>query len=671
LQEIRESIRKALANAARHLFDLDEVEVPLDYTPRPELGDLASTVAFGLARVLKRPPREIAARLADAADELPMVQRAEVAGGGYLNLFLDRTAVLRRLLDREQGDPVPSGAKCVVEHTNINPNKAAHIGHLRNAVLGDSLVRCLRALGRPVEVQNYIDDTGVQVADLVVGFRRIEGLDLRAVRELEQREEERCAAGPGGFDYYCWDLYARVTAWYAGDPARESHRSETLHAMESGEGEDAEMAAFLAPRMVRAHLRTMERLGIRYDLLPKESDILRHGFWERTFAALRDSGAIHRAEGGKNEGCWVLPLPPDAEGAAAQEKVLVRSNGTVTYTGKDIAYQLWKLGLLGLDFEYRLFPLHQPAEDDLWETTTGEDAPAHPEFAGGHVVYNVIDSRQRYPQQVVAQGVRLLGHPEAADRSIHFWYDMVALSPRTAEALVPGLELTGEERERPFLEMAGRRGIGVKADDLLDRLEEKALAAVRANDASLTEADAAARARQVSVGALRYYMLRTTRSRVVALDIDDALAFTGETGPYLQYAVVRVLSIHDRLHRETDMDAGARAKAVAAADFAALDDEDDALAHWEIVARCARLEETIASSVRSLELSQLAHYAFDLARSFSSFYQAKDASGRTRFPVVQEADAARRALRLAITELFRRTLARALALMGIPVPERM
>jgi arginyl-tRNA synthetase len=670
VREIRESIRAALAGAARSAFDLETVEVPLDYTPNAELGDLASPLAFGLARVLRRAPREIASRIAEEAGALPLVSRIEVAGAGYLNLFLDRTAVLHRLLARSSRDPAATGAKVVVEHTNINPNKAAHIGHLRNAVLGDTLVRCLRALGRPVEVQNYIDDTGVQVADLVVGFRELERLGLEELRERERVAEERRGDGGNGFDYDCWDLYARVTSWYEEDPSREGHRRETLHAMERGEGPAAEMAAFLAPRMVRAHLRTMARLGIAYHLLPKESDILAHGFWKETFERLRDSGAIRYVEEGDHAGCWVMDLPEEHEGEE-REKILVRSNGTVTYTGKDIAYQLWKLGLSGRDFEYRPFPLHQPpGGEPLWETSTGQGEPGHPSFGGGETVYNVIDRRQAYPQKVVAEGVRLLGFPEEARRSIHFAYEMVSLSPRAAEALVPGLSLSEEERGRAAVEMSGRRGLGVKADDLIDTLEEKAREAVAANDPGLAEEERRERARQIAVGALRYYMLRTTCNRKVVFDLDDALSFQGETGPYLAYAVVRIGSIFERLAEAGGPDEEGRDRALGEASFDAVEGEDS-LPHWEIVARCGRLEDSVESAVENLEPAHLARFAFELARLFSSFYQAKGEDGRTRFPVVQESDPGKLHLRLALAELVRRTLRRALDLMGIPVPRRM
>ena len=250
--------------------------------------------------------------------------------------------------------------KTIVEHTAINPNKAAHIGHLRNAALGDAFGRLLRFQGRQVEIQNYIDDTGVQVADVVVGFREIEHRGLAEVRALEKSTR---------FDYYCWDLYAKVTEWYEQDKSRLTLRTDALHAIERGGNEIAEMGAFIADRIVRAHLATMRRMNIGYDLLTWEGDVLRLHFWAHAFEFLKKTGAVFLQTEGKLEGCWVMRIEDEdaSEEAPARarhrrptsqeqrEKVIVRSDGTVTYVGKDMAYQLWKFGLLDLDFHYRPF----------------------------------------------------------------------------------------------------------------------------------------------------------------------------------------------------------------------------------------------------------------------------------------------------------------------------
>ncbi len=657
------ALRGEIARVIREVADVDDV--PFEFPPDPALGDLATPVAFSLARVLRRAPRQIAEELAARIRELPGVADVEVAGPGYVNVRIDRTGAVRRLLGPDESPPAVPG-KVVVEHTNINPNKAAHIGHLRNAILGDTLVRCLRATGHVVEVQNYIDDTGVQVADVVVALTELAGLDAQGVRALIDRGEERAARGGGGVDHDLWDLYARVTAWYREDEGRLARRAEVLHALERREGPLAEIGALVAMAVVRCHLRTMDRLGVRYDVLPRESDILAHRFWEEAFRLLRESGAIRLAEEGKAAGCWVMDLPHDEddEDGEKYEKIIVRSNGTVTYVGKDIAYQMWKFGLLGRDFEYAPFRAWAyPDGSRPWQTVPpGEGEAGHPEFGRAARVYNVIDVRQSYLQRVVVQGLERLGHVEQARRSIHFSYEMVALSPRTALMLQPGLRLTEEELARPWLDMSGRRGLGVKADDLLDMLERKALEEVRNRAPGAPAGEAERTAREIAIGALRYYMLRHTRNKVVAFDVDQALAFEGETGPYCQYAAVRISRILDKLEEREGLDRDAALGLARAADFEAIP-EDGRLDHWGLVLEAARLPEVVPAAIESLEFATIAKYAFDLARAINAFYH--------RWPVLREPDPATRAARLAVLLVADRSLREALGLMGIPVPARM
>ena len=419
------------------------------------------------------------------------------------------------------------GGKINIEHTNINPNKAAHIGHLRNAVLGDILVRALRALGRDVEVQNYIDDTGVQLADVVVGF-----VDLR------YRTAAEIASLPEPFDYLCWDLYAEVGRWYEGDPTRQQLRRDTLHQLESGQGERAEIARLVARRIVHRHLKTMARLGIGYDLLTHESDILKLQFFATAFERLKAAGAVRLESEGKNEGCWVMPLRESEEFAGLEDpdKVIVRSDGTVTYVGKDIAYQMWKFGLLGQDFRYRYW-----MDESLWKTTSEEGAGDHPRFGGGSRVINVIDARQSYLQKIVRAGLESLGHPEAAASSVHFAYEMVALSTAAARTLgYLAEEAEGEEaRVGKPLEMSGRKGIGVKADDLLDQLKTKSREEIAKRNRELEHDELELLSTQISTAAMRFLMAKATTTRVIAFDFDEALNFEGESGPYLQYSAVR------------------------------------------------------------------------------------------------------------------------------------
>ena len=511
----------AVRSAARSAFGAELGELSFQYPPRLEMGDLALTAPFDLARTLRRKPREIAERLAAELAGTPGVRRTEVAGGGYVNLFLDRAGFARELhagLRR----PAPSArvaGHVIVEHTSINPNKSAHIGHLRNATLGDTFTRVLRHRGREVGVQNYIDDTGVQVADVVVGLLHMEKKGLAEVQRIE-----------GKFDDYCWDLYARVGDFYAQDPARRRLQAETLHAIESGDTETARLAAYVAARIVDCHLATMERLAIRYDLLARESDILRLHFWERAFELLKQAGALRLETEGKNAGCWVLTM--ESEGSD-EDKIIVRSNGTVTYTGKDIAYQLWKLGRLDRDFRYRRHRVH-PDGHVLWTTTSAQGEPGAPVFGHASGVYNVIDVGQSYPQRVVKAGVAALAGPEAAAASHHLAYEKVVLSPATARAL--GYAVAEDEGA---VKVSGRKGLGVKANDLIDALVAKARAEIDARD---PERDPAARegaAMAIAVGALRYFLLKFGRTKIITFDMEEALAFTGETGPYIQNGVVR------------------------------------------------------------------------------------------------------------------------------------
>ncbi|MCZ6833933.1 MAG: arginine--tRNA ligase [Acidobacteria bacterium] len=650
MSRLQQEIEKGLAAAIVRRFGIQPPAVGASLPPDTVLGDLAFPVCLQLARVLKKSPREIAGALQEDLAALPGVARVEVAGAGYLNVFLDRVAVLRSLVADPGAPPaLADEGKIIVEHTNINPNKAAHIGHLRNAVLGDTLVRALRYLGRQVEVQNYIDDTGVQVADLVVGF---ENLDVPAPAAVAREHEP--------FDYFCWDLYARVTALYKQQPELKERRGEVLHRMEKGGNATADLAADLAARVVRRHLATMARLDIGYDLLPRESDILRLKFWARAFELLRAKGAVQLIDAGKNAGCWVMDLANDPEFAdiADTQKVLVRSNGTVTYTGKDIAYQLWKFGLLGRDFHYRR---HEGGSPDrpLWVTTSDRGEENAPSFGGGRRVYNVIDSRQAFPQKVVAKGLASLGFTAEAELSYHFAYEMVALTLNCAEEL--GMDLTDEDRARPYVEMSGRRGLGVKADDLMDRLVERAAGEVRKRHPEMDREELEGIARTLAVGALRYFMLRFTRNRVIAFDFDEVLSFEGETGPYALYSVVRATNILRKVAesggpRWSDLPA-------LAAQWLTTETPQPPAEEWTLARECARLGDVVAESVEKCEMAGIARHVFTLAQTFSHFYH--------RFPVLTAADEVTRQRRILLVDLFRRTMLRALDLMGVQVPARM
>src|SRR5712691_9283981 len=331
---VQRQVHDAVAEAIRQRFGMADVPpFAVEVPPTRAMGDLAVPVAFQLARMLRKAPRAIAQELAQAVGLTPGVARAEAAPNGYLNLYLDRLAFLIPRIRQQVQPDRASTEKTIVEHTAINPNKAAHVGHLRNAALGDTLVRALRFRGTPVETQNYIDDLGVQVADIIVGFREIERKNLDQVREIAETTR---------FDYHCWDLYSRVTEWYEQDDSHLAVRAAALHDLERGGNETAAMGAFIVERVVRAHLATMARLNIGYDLLTYEGDIVRLQFWARAFETLKAQGAVFLQTEGKLAGCWVMKIEDGAEAGAgedgdeAREKVIVRSNGVVTYVGKDI-----------------------------------------------------------------------------------------------------------------------------------------------------------------------------------------------------------------------------------------------------------------------------------------------------------------------------------------------
>jgi arginyl-tRNA synthetase len=624
--------------------------VSFEAPKQPEFGEMGTAVAFQLARLLKKPPRAIALELAQEIGPVEGVAALEPAGNGYLNVRLDRGRYGRRALE---GAAVAStggeGGKIIVEHTNINPNKAAHIGHLRNAVLGDTFVRMLRASGERVEVQNYIDNTGVQVADVVVGFHFLEKMTLDQVAALVRGER---------FDYLCWDLYARTSAYYKDHPPALAWRAETLHAVESGQGELAEMAHLVADAIVHAHLKTMWRLGVVYDVLPRESEILHLQFWAAAFELLKLRGAIHLDTEGKNAGCWVMPATALNEAAGEEEdsKVIVRSNGTVTYVGKDIAYQLWKFGLLGKDFFYRKWSEYPDGRPVWVSTDEPQPAGAHA-FGSGTRVYNVIDARQSYLQTVVAAGLRALGYTGEAERSIHFSYEMVALSPRTCVEL--GIELSEEDQKRAYVEVSGRKGLGVKADDLIDKLIETA---AREVDSRHPEAPAGERRRvaeQIAIGALRYFMLKYTRNTVIAFDFQEALSFEGETGPYTQYAAVRARNILRKLEERGEKLPDFNAVLTEDAMRRQLASED----LWQLLLAASKTGAAIQWALDSGEPAHVARFAFTLAQAFNNFYHAS--------PVLQEENPERRAFLLWMTDYFRAQLERTLDILGIEVPQYM
>jgi arginyl-tRNA synthetase len=635
--------------------------VVIEQPPKVELGDFAIPL-FPFARPLRTAPLKVAEAIRSSIGSIEGIAEMKVAPPGYLNVKIDR-AWMAAALTTDQKPPadIPAG-KILVEHTSINPNKAAHIGHLRNAVLGDTFVRVLRFAGREVDIQNYIDNTGVQVADVVVGFRQI---------EKKSHAEIEALAGQPRFDYYCWDLYARVSQWYAQDKQNLKVRVQTLHGIEDPTSETAAIAELISTAVLRRHLETMDRLDIEYDFLPRESEILHLHFWDAAFTKLKDSGVLTFESEGKNKGCWVMrragtgtdrvdagDSPAQAgnsEIAEEDQKVIVRSNGTVGYVGKDIAYHMWKFGLLGRDFAYRKF-YRYPNQHDCWISSV-QGEKEHPHFGDVAEIYNVIDARQSEAQNTVIEALRGLGHNEAADHYTHFSYEMVALTPRCAAEL--GYTLSEEDKTRFYIEVSGRKGFGVKADDLLDQLIASAKNEVDSRHPHLTDDERRAIATQIAIGALRYFMLKFTKQSVIAFDFKEALSFEGETGPYAQYAVVRATSIFKKAAMDPDTFGRNVAGNVSVGDVARFlaGDADEI---WELWLASAKTSYLIDQCIATTEPAYLAKHAFQLAQLFNTFYH--------RHPILNEPDEKRKQFLLATAAVVRRELIRVLAVMGITVP---
>ena len=667
--------------------------IVVEQPPKVELGDFAIPI-FPFAKPLRSAPLKIAEAIRAEIGAIEGIAEMRVSPPGYLNVKIDRARMAAALVaDEQPRREIPAG-KILVEHSSINPNKAAHIGHLRNAILGDTFVRLLRFAGREVDVQNYIDNTGVQVADVVVGFTRLEN---------KSRAEVEALARAPRFDYYCWDLYARVSQWYAEEKQNQQARAAALHAIEEGNNETAAIAESISIAVLRRHLETMDRLDIEYDFLPRESEILHLHFWDAAFAKLKETRVLSFESSGKNKGCWVMRRAGTAKSGTAEsaesgaegaekgneieqagdddlddllrtidplervdlrssriseedQKVIVRSNGTVGYVGKDIAYHMWKFGLLGRDFGYRKF-YRYPNEHDCWISAT-DGEKEHPHFGDVAEIYNVIDARQAEAQNTVIEALRGLGHDEAADHYTHFFYEMVALTPRCAAEL--GYTLSEEDKARSYIEVSGRRGFGVKADDLIDQLISSAKEEVDSRHPQLDDAERSKIAMQIAIGALRYFMLKYTKQSVIAFDFKDALSFEGETGPYAQYAVVRATSIFRKGGLDTEgygEDLAGSASSAELAQYFAGPGGDEI---WELWLASSKTSYVIDQCIATTEPAYLAKHVFQLAQLFNTFYH--------RHPILSEPDEKRKRFLLATVYVVRRELKRALEVMGITVP---
>lgn len=594
--------------------------------PSLKYGDISFSFPLKLASKLKTKPFELAKKISEDIKDEILPHKISPSPPGYINITFDKKDYIKNSMEYKELSE-KKREKIIIEHTNINPNKAAHIGHLRNAILGDTLANFYKFLNYGVEVHNYIDNTGVQVADVVLGLIYIEKKSISFLDEIEN------------LDYYTWDLYAKISKLIEENKDYLNLRNEILKKIEDGIDSEAKFASKLSEKIMMHHLKTMERLNIKYDVLPKESEILKSKLWEKAFALLKEKNSVIYEESGKRSGCWVLKLKGKEEFKDEEDpdKILVRSNGTVTYTGKDIAYQLWKFGLIKSNFKFKPFLKYSTGEV-VFETTMeeGEELP----FGGGDLVVNVIDTRQSYLQKVVKEALNLLGYKKEAENSIHFSYEMVVLSEKLAKDL--GFETS---------KISGRKGVGVKADDLIDGLIKKAREEILKREIEKDEEKIEKISKEIAIGALKIFMLKFGKEKVISFDFEDALNFDGDTGPYLQYALVRINSLIKKLKDE--------GKSIEIKKPVENLPED----LWEYFMLCENFTLKVEKSIKNTDPSIFVYYLLEIAKKFHIFY--------TNHPFLKEENEEKYNMRLFVLYQFKNTLKRGLEILNIPIPKRM
>lgn len=620
-----------IASAARAL-EYPEESIDVVPPPDPSYGDLASAVALKIAKTIKERPGTVALKLSGQImlhpEKFAYVSSVSAHASGYLNFQLSfpkfaQASMIEALeSDRLGASDVGQGRRVAIEHTNVNPNKALHIGHARNLVLGDSLVRVMKHLGFEVQTLNYIDDSGAQVADIIVGFRYL-GISDEAPPNTK-------------FDAYCGDqVYVRVTQEYLKDPALKSKQSLVLREIEKGEGDVAEYASRIVDKILASQLATCWRLGASYDLLNWESHIVHSGMWASLFEKLKAKGMVNLETDGENKGCWVIPDPDTGE-----QKVLVRSDGTAVYIAKDIPYAAWKIGLVGDPFGYRLYANSQPSGEPLWTTArSGEEG--HPKFGGADLAISVIDTRQSYLQRIVTKVLEGLG-PGSAKRYLHRSYEVVSLSKNAASAL--GVEMEGD-----FVHMSGRKGLYVNVDTALEALKRKANEETRKRNPGEPEDWVAGVSEAIAVAALRYVLVNQDPDKMIVFDLEEALKFEGDTGPYLLYTYARGRRILEKSGSAPRLSPGGVSKLIR---------------HLEknLVKKLSMLDKAVIAAGEYYSPKEVCRYSHELAVSFNEFYE--------KVPVNRETDQELRDARLVLVDAATRVLAQSMRILGIPVLEK-
>ncbi|HEY9407478.1 MAG TPA: arginine--tRNA ligase [Nitrososphaera sp.] len=634
INEVRELVSFALTSAGYPVIDFG-ISEPL----QQEFGDLSCNVAFLLSKHLKKPPSKIATELAEAIR--PRIQGSYILSvdsvGGHINLkanyALLSPATISNVLSNPQNYGYPNigqGRHIVIEHTSVNPNKALHVGHMRNVIIGDTLYRIMRATNHRTTVLNYVDDSGVQIADIIVGFK-FAGFPLEPPTKNQK------------FDHYCGDeVYVKINEIYERDPQVAEKRKLVLKEIEEGKSEIAHFAMDITLRVLREQLKTCWRMKVRYDLLNFETHIVGSKLWSKTFELLKTNGIAKYEAEGKNKGCWVIGGEEGEE-----DKVLVRSDGTATYIAKDIPYAAWKLGLVKDPFYYSKY-IEQ--WDGSWLYATDLVAgisKSFPDgtFNGGERVITIIDSRQSRLQRIISQVLSKIG-VGGGNKYVHLSYEAVTLSSDTAKEF--GIDIG----DRQFMHMSGRKGIYINADYVLDALHAKAYEEVRNRNPDFSDQQLNKIAEEISISAIRYNMIKQDFDKIITFDIKESLSLEGDTGPYLQYAYARSQRILEK--SQQGIIVGRTNSAF------------DRLTHQSEIAlikEIAKLDLVIENAAKSLSLKSLARYAYDLAMTFNLFYE--------KVPVLREQVNEVRMARLGLVKAFGIALKNTLELLGITALDRM
>ena len=622
IDEIRNNLNKVLSEMS--ISDVDFSVEPA----KPGFGDVSSNVSFLLAKQLKKSPQEIAQLISEHYEQShhALVSKSEAHPSGYLNFFANWEKLSQLILSESDLDTfgfveIGKQSTIVVEHTSVNPNKALHIGHIRNIIIGDTVSRILRKADYKVNVLNYIDDSGLQVADILVGFTHF-GFDQEP---------------PNGkkFDHYCGDdVYVKTTQKYEEDSSLEEIRKNVLKELEDGTSETAKFADTVTRKVLANQLETCWNLSVTYDCLNFESQIIRSGMWSKIFEKLKEMKLVEFENEGKNEGCWVIRGDGKEE-----DKVIVRSNGTATYIAKDIPYAAWKLGLLDDPFHYEKYPIEQPNNQKLWQTTLNDSDSTENNFTGQKVI-TVIDSRQDRLQKIITE--LMAKFKSVPDAYVHLGYESVTLSSDTAKTL--GIVTDGKQAQ-----MSGRKGLYVSADSVYDLLKEKTIQETTQRHPEMSAQEIQSIAHNVAVGTLRYEMIKYDLDKIITFDLTKSLSLEGDTAPYIQYTHARASRILEKSERSASIDV----------DFSLLSEKSE----LDLIKTIGLFGISVKDSANNLSPKVIARYCYDLAVSFNSFYEQNKVLGI--------GDENLENSRLCLVNSFKMTIERALDLIGIVAPDKM